>query len=133
MHLGGVRNVIDALGASPAHVVLVTQIYVTNPEGHPDMERIIRARAASEDLLRSSGLAYTIVRPSWLTDAAGTTGIELRQDDARDGSVGRDAVAAIIAASFSNASARQKSFEVYQGGGSDQADWARAFAGLVQD
>lgn len=133
VHLGGVRNVINALGRCHAHVVLVTQIYVTDPDGHPEIAGIIRARAAGEDILRKSGLVYTIVRPSWLTEKAGTKGIELNQGDNREGTVSRDAVAATVVASLNSPFAQRTTFEVYESGGTDEVEWTDAFMVLRKD
>ena len=63
----GVAAVGEAAARGGARVVLVSQIYITRAQEHPDMAGIIMARARGEEALRASRAAYTIVRPGWLT------------------------------------------------------------------
>lgn len=57
---GGVRNVLEAIGAHTVRIALMTAIGVTNRAGgFHDWKR------RSERLVRASGHPYTIVRPSW--------------------------------------------------------------------
>ncbi len=67
-HYGGARNVIAAATGRGAHVVLVSQIYITRPERYPEVRNVIYWRGVAEETVRESGLPYTIVRPGWLTD-----------------------------------------------------------------
>lgn len=54
VHVQGVRNVIAA--APPAaHIVLVTQIYITRPEAFEAVRQVIVARGQGEQALRDSG------------------------------------------------------------------------------
>jgi uncharacterized protein YbjT (DUF2867 family) len=57
----------------------------------------LRAKAASETMLRESGLDWTILRPGRLTDRPGTDTVRLGQSIPR-GSISRDDVAAVLVA-----------------------------------
>ncbi|MEY9929968.1 uncharacterized protein YbjT (DUF2867 family) [Catenulispora sp. GP43] len=127
----GVAAVGEAAARSGAHVVLVSQIYITRAHEHPDMAGIITARARGEEALRASGAAYTIVRPGWLT-AGPAAGIRLEQGDKGDGRISRASVAAASVAALTSAGAVRKTFEIYDEG--DAApDWSVEFAALTPD
>ena len=86
-HYGGTRNVVAGAlaGEGSAHVVLVSQIYITRPERYPEVGNVIRWRGRSEEVLRESGLSYTVVRPSWPTNESGGGGLTLRAGRYRRG------------------------------------------------
>jgi uncharacterized protein YbjT (DUF2867 family) len=134
VHHHGVVNVIEACAGRDVHVVLITQIYITRPERMPGFEGLIAARGRGEEALRSSGLPYTIVRPSWLTDEpGGAAAIRLEQGDAGDGKVSRADVAAVCVAALHAPAARGKTFELYNEPGEPPGDWAAAFGALLPD
>jgi uncharacterized protein YbjT (DUF2867 family) len=56
----------------------------------------LRAKGLADAELRASGLAYTIVRPGWLTDDP-ATGHVRASDHVDDGKISRDDVAAVLA------------------------------------
>jgi uncharacterized protein YbjT (DUF2867 family) len=90
MH-GGVQVVSTAAERHGAHVVLVSQIYITRRRRNRRWPGIVAARGRGEHALRASGAPYTIVRPSWLTDEPGaTSGLRLEQGDTGDGEVSRE-------------------------------------------
>ncbi len=133
VHLGGLRHVLAA--ATPAtHVVLVSQIYVTRPDAFPGGAAVARVRATAEGELRASGVPYTVVRPSWLTDdPGGQRQVVLRQGDDGEGEVAREDVAAVVAAALRHDGARRTTFEVYSEPGAPVADWERSFGELARD
>ncbi|MGW4247005.1 SDR family oxidoreductase [Nocardia sp. NPDC004722] len=126
----GVRGLAELAAAQRVPVVLVSQIYITRADEHPDMAGIIRARGAGEQALRDSGAPYSIVRPSWLTNSP-ATGIHLEQGDRGDGRVSRETVAGTAVAALVHPEAHGKTFELYDG--PTPADWPAAFAALVAD
>lgn len=72
VHFQGMQNVIAAAREKKSHVVLISQIYITRPERYPEARNVIYWRGQAEEALRTtSGLPYTIVRPSWLNDEPG--------------------------------------------------------------
>lgn len=112
------------------HVVLVSQIYITRADQHPELAGIIGARAAGEQALRDSGAPYTIVRPAWLTNAPATGG-RLEQGDRGDGTVSRETVARACVEALLHPEARGKTFELYDS--ADAPDWTTSFAALLPD
>jgi uncharacterized protein YbjT (DUF2867 family) len=133
VHHWGTRNVVAAAGDG-THVVLITQIYVTRPEAAPGMASIVAARQRAEAIVRESGLPYTIVRPSWLTnEPGGKRGVRLEQGDTGEGEVSREDVAEACVQSLLNEEARDKTFEIYNGSGDPPSDWAPLFAALRAD
>ncbi|WP_405018327.1 NAD(P)H-binding protein [Kitasatospora sp. NBC_00070] len=131
----GVLNVLDAAtaGGEKPHIVLVSQIYVTR-SNHPinSTGRMLDWRLAGEDAVRSSGLPYTVVRPSWLT-GGGTGGVRLEQGDTGDGQISRQAVADACVQALYLPSARSLTFEMYGAPGSAPADWDDLFQALAPD
>jgi uncharacterized protein YbjT (DUF2867 family) len=134
----GVRNVLEACaaGGTPGpRFVLVSQIYVTRSD-HPMNQygRLLDWRLRGEDAVRGSGLPYTIVRPSWLTDEpGGRTAVRLEQGDTGDGSVSRGDVAEACVQALGCPSAAHCTFEMYNEPGPPPAGWGRLFSALRKD
>ncbi|MGA5422593.1 SDR family oxidoreductase [Streptomyces lavendulocolor] len=133
----GVRNVLAAAtehGERP-HFVLVSQIFVTRRE-HPmnSYGRLLDWRLRGEDAVRESGLPYTVIRPSWLTDEgfAGNR-VRLEQGDRGDGWVSRTAVAEACVQALGTPAAVGRTFEMYNELGETPTDWAPLFARLGAD
>jgi uncharacterized protein YbjT (DUF2867 family) len=133
VHGEGTRHVIAAAQPTGARVVLVSQIYITRADEHPEMAPIIRARQGAEQALRESGLPYVIVRPSWLIAGGGGSGLRLEQGDRGDGEVSREDVAATCVAALGYPSAVGKTFELYNDPAAPRPDWESAFAALAPD
>lgn len=134
VHLGGLRHVIA--GAAPGtHVVQISQIYVTRPQAFPGGAVVAAVRARAEQELRDSGLPYTVVRPSWLTDGpGGRATVLLAQGDDGEGEVTRSDVATVVAAALhAPDTATGLTFEVYSRPGPAVTDWPAAFAALRRD
>jgi uncharacterized protein YbjT (DUF2867 family) len=133
VHLHGVENVLAA--APPAaHIVLVTQIYITRPEAFERVRDVILARGRGEEALRTSGRPYTIVRPSWLTnEPGGGQAIRFEQGDTGEGEIARADVAAVVVAALGSPDAVGKTLEIYNEPGEPPDDWNAAFAGLRKD
>lgn len=133
----GVRNVLSAVadGAARPHLVLVSQIFVTRRE-HPmnAYGRLLDWRLRGEDEVRASGLPYTVVRPSWLTDSdvAGSR-VRLEQNDRGNGWVSRKSVAEACVQSLCLPAAAGRTFELYNEPGQEPTDWGPLFGRLVPD
>jgi uncharacterized protein YbjT (DUF2867 family) len=78
---------VSYFGAGPDHGV---------PEDDPFFP-YAEAKAAADERLQDSGLSWTILRPSRLTDDPGTGRIETARGGAGAGSVSRDDVALVVA------------------------------------
>ncbi|WP_327354394.1 SDR family oxidoreductase [Streptomyces sp. NBC_01304] len=133
----GVRNALAAAAqfAEQPHFVLVSQIFVTRRE-HPmnAYGRLLDWRLRGEDAVRESGLPYTVIRPSWLTDdrTAGDR-VRLEQDDRGDGWVSRSAVAEAVVQSLRGRAAVGRTFELYNEPGQPPADWGQLLGRLKPD
>ena len=133
VHYQGVKHVIEA-AESGTHVVLVTQIYITRTDAYPEVRNVIRWRGEGEEVLRQSGLPYTIIRPSWLTDEpGGEQGLRLEQGDAGEGKVTREDVTEACVQALTHDEARDKTFELYNEPSEPSGEWALLFAGLESD
>ncbi len=78
---------VSYFGAGPGHGV---------PEDNP-FHHYAEAKTAADGRLQDSGLAWTILRPSRLTDEAPTGHIETSRGGARRGTVSRGDVALVVA------------------------------------
>jgi uncharacterized protein YbjT (DUF2867 family) len=131
----GVVNVLAAATDVLSRFVLVSQIYVTrknhsmNRYGH-----LLDWRLRGEDAVRASGVPYTIVRASWLTnDPAGATDIRLEQGDDGEGKIARADVAEACVQALNLDSAIGSTFEIYSQAGSPPRSWDALFSALVRD
>ncbi len=100
MDLGGALRLIEAaLQTEVARYVMVSAMGADDPDGADGVFRAyLEAKAAADEALRASGLAYTIVRPGHLTDAPGSGRVATAPQFASGGEVSRDDVAAALAA-----------------------------------
>lgn len=83
----------------------------------------LRAKGQADAAVAASGLDYTIVRPGPLTDDSGTGRVRVAEDVER-GSVPRDDVAAVLAATLAEPNTIGKTFEL--AAGDDQIEAALA-------
>ncbi len=98
---------------------------------------------SGENAVRSSGLSYTIIRPTGMSDDAGAAGpalLEASQGDFITGKVARSEVAALAAAATGLSAATNKTMEIRrseagdaQGKAMGDAETLRLFLGVVQD
>ncbi|MFF9019201.1 SDR family oxidoreductase [Streptomyces eurythermus] len=140
----GVRHVVAASTASGErpHIVLVSQVHTTHL-GHPlnAYGGLLDWRRAGEEVVRASGLPYTIVRPGWLTDdCAGDHGLRLAQGDDQTGYVCRRDLARACVQALCSPSAIGVTFELFNGSGVSpwmpddlSGAWDLAFAALEGD
>lgn len=133
----GVRNlVLAAHSAAVKRFVLVSSIAVTHPE-HPlnNFGHVLDWKLKGEDVLRSSGLIYTIIRPGGLTDdPGGASGFKVGQGDTISGGrISRSDVAAICLAALDAIASYHTTFEVVADEGDPPADLTGLFAVLKTD
>jgi uncharacterized protein YbjT (DUF2867 family) len=115
--LGGALKLIDAAKANGVRrYVMVSAMGADAPPGGSEgMAPYLQAKAAADQALAASGLAYTIVRPGGLTDAPGTGRVEAAAKLGRYGQVPRDDVAATLLAVLETPSSIGKTFELLSG------------------
>ena len=119
--------------ARSAHLLLVSSFAVGHGPAHP-LNRVtasLPGRLAAEQALRASGLPWTVVRPTWLTDdPAGAHAVTVTQDPRADGMLARADLAAVLVAAAEHPGARGKTFALFNEPGEPPHDWAQMFAGL---
>lgn len=122
--------------APHVHLLLVSSFAVGHGSAHP-VNRVtgsLPGRLAAERALRTSGLHYTIVRPTWLTDdPPGAHAVSVSQDPHVDGMLARADLAGVLLAAVDNPTARAKTFAVFNEPGEPDNEWAPAFARLAAD
>jgi NAD(P)H-binding len=132
-----VQTILDAIDepVTGPQIVLVTGFSIGHGLGHAlnTPERLADRRRA-EALVRSSGVPYTIVRPTWLTgDPPGHYAITLTQDPHADGMIARADLAAVCLAAVAQPAARGTTFAVFAQPGRAPRSWAPLFSALRRD
>jgi hypothetical protein len=132
-----VTAILDGVcdGPAPPHVVLVTGFSIGHGLAHAlNTPQLLVDRLRAEDLVRRSGVPYTIVRPTWLTsDPPGRYAITLTQDPLADGLIARADLAAVCLAAVDVPAANGTTFAVFAQPGAAPTAWAPVFAGLRPD
>jgi uncharacterized protein YbjT (DUF2867 family) len=122
---------------APAHLVLFSSFAVGHGAAHPLNgidPALLPGRLAAERDLRASGLPYTIVRATWLTDdPPGSHAVTLTQNPCADGMVARADIAAAMLAAIEHPSALGTTFALFNEPGPTCVDWAKALSGLRLD
>jgi len=98
MDLGGAVKLIEAVRLDGnRHYVMVSSVGANSLAGGKDpFAAYLRAKGLADDALMKSGLDYTIVRPTMLTDEPGD-GLVFIDPHVGRGSIPRDDVAAVLA------------------------------------
>lgn len=117
MDLGGALKLIDAAKAEGVdRYVMVSAMGAANPpaEGGDVYGEYLRAKAAADEALAASGLAYTVVRPGRLTDDPPTGHVQIGGHLDR-AEIPRADVAAVLAAVLEAENTIGKTFDVVSG------------------
>jgi uncharacterized protein YbjT (DUF2867 family) len=134
---GGVKNLSDAASdAKLDHFVLISSMGVTHEDHYLNkaFDNVLKWKLKGEQVLRKSGVPYTIVRPGGLTDGdGGQQEILFKQGDKDGGLISRTDVARVCVAALKIPAARNKTFEVINGSTPPVKDWKTLFAGLMPD
>jgi uncharacterized protein YbjT (DUF2867 family) len=116
MDYGGAVKLIAAAKTDGIDRYVMVSSRGADPEapGDDTFAVYLRAKGKADAELRASGLAYTIVRPGWLTDDPGKGRVEVgeRLDD---GHISRDDVAAVLAFTLHDPALAGVTFEVVEG------------------
>jgi uncharacterized protein YbjT (DUF2867 family) len=120
MFCAGAVKLIDAAKAHGARrYVMLSAISAENPgayDGDSDSMRVyLFAKAKADEVLRASGLDYTIVRPGRLTDEPPTGRVEIAPILDHGGSITRADVAAVMAATLELGNTLGKTFDLLAG------------------
>ena len=113
---GGAVKLIDAAKANGIRrYVMISSVGAdASASGDDTFSVYLRAKGRADEELMKSGLDYSIVRPTSLTDEPGDGRVRIGEKVGR-GSVARDDVAAVIAATLHEPSTIGKVFEVTDG------------------
>lgn len=134
----GVRNLVAAAQATGVErFLLVSSISVTKPN-HPlnAFGKVLTWKLRGEEVLRASGVPYTIVRPGGLMDApGGQSGLKFDQGDRITGTISRQDVAEVCVRALGRPEARNATFELVNtdGPAPDAAGWDALFGSLQPD
>lgn len=95
---------------------------------------ILTWKLRGEDVVRQSGLPYTIVRPCALTEEPGNQALQVDQGDNLRGKVSREDIAELCIQALSHPHACKVTFEIAEGfGGCGVGDWDCLFAKVRRD
>lgn len=116
----GAVKLIDAATAHGARrYVMLSAINAENPasyDGDSDSMRVyLLAKSKADEVLRASGLDYTIVRPGRLTNAPATGRVEITPIMGHSGTITRADVAAVIAATLDLSNTVGATFDLLAG------------------
>jgi nucleoside-diphosphate-sugar epimerase len=115
MDYGGAAKLIEAAKANGIGRYVIVSSYGADPEAEGDdtFAVYLRAKGKADAELAASGLDYTIVRPTGLTDEPGAGVVALGK--VARGQIPRDDVAALLAAVLDAPNTIGKSFEAASG------------------
>lgn len=132
---GAVANVLDVLGDRPARIALMTSIGVTGDRYAPHVWK-----RRGEQLVRTSGRPYTIVRPGWFDynqpdehRLVFLQGDRRRAGNPSDGVIARRQIADVLVGSLHSPAAERKTLELVAETGPAQTDLEPLFAALEPD
>ncbi|NJM87125.1 MAG: NAD(P)H-binding protein [Hydrococcus sp. RU_2_2] len=95
---------------------------------------ILTWKLRGEEVVRQSGINYTIIRPCALTEKPGDKVLVFEQGDNMKGQVSRDAIAQLCIQALGIPEACNKTFEVREEGViANSIDWKNLFANLKSD
>lgn len=116
MDYGGAVKLIAAAKANGIDRYVMISSMGADPDapGDDTFAVYLRAKGKADAELQSSGLDYTIVRPTLLTDDPGAGRVEVGQHVGR-GKISRDDVAAVLAATLHAPNTISKLFEARDG------------------
>jgi uncharacterized protein YbjT (DUF2867 family) len=129
----GTANLIrQAALADVDLVVFVSTIYTSRPEHYQDVEPTsLGWKAKAEEVIRSSGVPYCIIRSGWLTDGGGGEPLALSQGDTAEGRISRADLADVCTQLLFLPDARGKTFEVVAAPAGQASSLASAVAALA--
>jgi uncharacterized protein YbjT (DUF2867 family) len=112
---GAVKSIEAAKKNGIDRFLIVSSMGAANPpDGDEGMAPYLRAKAAADEALATSGLEHTIVRPGRLSDDPGTGKVSI-PPDGRHREIPRDDVAATLLGCLGETNTAGKTFEVLGG------------------
>lgn len=114
--LGAIRLIEATAAAGVARFIMLSSMGTDEPEAQrPKLVHYMKAKAAADHRLRASDLSYTIVRPGYLTNDAGTGRIVAAPSLGELKTICREDVAQTIVAALDIAKTERKTFDILAG------------------
>ncbi len=115
-HLGTARLIEAARAAGVRRFLLISSMGADRPERMPPSLRpFLQAKRDAEQALVDSGMAWTVLRPGGLTDAAGSGRVRLGDSLDAEGTVPREDVARVAVAALRLGVAQGRALELLAG------------------
>jgi uncharacterized protein YbjT (DUF2867 family) len=139
---------IKAYGGQPSpQFVMISSAGVTRPDRpginlaeeppavrmNDQLGGILTWKLRGEEVVRNSGLTYTIIRPCALTEQPGDKILTVEQGDNLKGQVSREAIALLAVEAIKSPLAVNKTFEVREETQTGKVDWQNLFSNLQPD
>ena len=116
MDRDGAVKLVEAAKAKGIDRYLIVSSMGADPDAEGDgFAAYQRAKGQADEAVQDSGLSYTVVRPTSLTDDPGTGRVEIGENLSRS-EVPRDDVAAVLVACLDTPESAGKTFELTAGG-----------------
>jgi uncharacterized protein YbjT (DUF2867 family) len=133
-YFGTLHLVEQASEANVGTILFVSSIHASRPEHYQDVEPTsLGWKAKAEEVVRGSGIPYTIVRPGWLTDGSPGASLTLSQGDMAEGRISRADLADVCVQLLYLTDARAKTLEVVAAPAGEGSDLASAVTALAPD
>tara|TARA_R110000803_G_scaffold197939_2_gene261621 strand:- start:5377 stop:6015 length:639 start_codon:yes stop_codon:yes gene_type:complete len=113
---GAIALIDAAVDAKVGRFVMLSSVGADAPSKGPEgLRHYLEAKHTADEHLKAADVAHVIVRPISLSDDSGNGLVSLAEQVDRDGEVTRDDVAAVLAASVTQAGLGGKVFEMAAG------------------
>jgi uncharacterized protein YbjT (DUF2867 family) len=133
-YFGTANLVRQATAADLGLLVFVSSIHATRAAHYLDVEASsLGWKARAEELVRSSGIPYCIIRPGWLTDGPGGEPLMFSQHDSIEGRLARADLAEVCAQALALPSARGMTIDVVATPAGSGMPLDVALAGMAPD
>jgi uncharacterized protein YbjT (DUF2867 family) len=134
---GGTKNLVEAAAdAGLEHFVVISSAGVTHEDHvlNKMFNNVLIWKFKGEEVVRNSGVTYTIIRPGGLTDkAGGEKEVVFEQGDNASGLIPRADLARVCVAALIYPEAQNRTFELVGGDGPFADDLQSQFSGLDGD
>jgi uncharacterized protein YbjT (DUF2867 family) len=112
----GAKSLIDAsLNANVEKFVMLSSMGTDQPDSVPSLKQYLLSKKAADEHLKSSGLAYSIIKPGMLTTKEATNHIQAKSRLNKPGEISRKDVASVIVQSLSADILKNKEVEILTG------------------
>lgn len=133
-YFGTINLVRHAAASNIGRFVFVSSIYATRPAQYLDVDPAsLGWKAKAEEVIRRSGVPYSIIRPGWLTDGGDGESLTVSQGDTVEGRISRVALASVCTEVLSLPAAHGKTIDVVAAPAESTPSVEAAVAALTPD